>query len=199
MEKERYWTFVAYPESLPENWKDILQETGLQIGISPLHDKDLNADGEIKKPHYHLIVCFPGPTTYNRVTKITEQLKATIPKRVMSVIGIVRYFTHKDNPEKHQYDPSEIQSINGFDPNNFDGITITMQQEIKKGIIQLIRGVGIKEYKDLVDYTIDNEMYDMFTVVSQNTIFFNYYLTSYRNSIKMQLEENIKKSNLKTS
>lgn len=198
MEKERYWTFVAYPESLPDDWKDYLQETGLQIGISPIHNKDLNADGEIKKPHYHILLCFNGPTTYSRVEKITKYLNATIPKRVMSVIGIVRYFTHKDNPEKAQYNEQDIQSINGFDPYNFDGITITMQQEIKKGIIQIIRNLKITEYKDLVDYMIDEEMYDMFQIVSTNTIFFNYYLTSYRNSIKMELANNTM-PNIKTS
>ena len=50
MEKERYWSFILYPESAPENWKEILQETGLQIAISPLHAKYINPDGELKKP-----------------------------------------------------------------------------------------------------------------------------------------------------
>ena len=61
--KKRNWTIVVYPESLPENWKDILRESGLQVGISPLHDKDVNPDGSIKKPHYHLILIYSGPTS----------------------------------------------------------------------------------------------------------------------------------------
>ena len=56
-DKNRYWTFLIYPESAPKDWKDILQQTFLPVAISPLHDKDLNADGEKKKPHYHIIVC----------------------------------------------------------------------------------------------------------------------------------------------
>ena len=46
--KKRNWTIVCYPESLPKDWKDILRESGLQVAISPLHDKDLNPDGTEK-------------------------------------------------------------------------------------------------------------------------------------------------------
>ena len=52
--KKRYWAMVLYPESAPENWKDLLQATGLQIAISPLHDKDLNADNEPFLAYYQL-------------------------------------------------------------------------------------------------------------------------------------------------
>lgn len=181
MEKERYWTTIVYPESIKENWKEILQQTGLQIGISPLHEKDINANGEQKKPHYHIMLCFNGPTTYKRVEKITSEIGATIPKRVISPIGMVRYFTHKDNPEKAQYNEEDIKGINGFDYKEIDGLTASMEIEYKKQIINLIRNVKIKEYQELVDYTIDNKLTDMFKLVSQNTIFFNHYLTSKRN------------------
>ena len=63
--KKRYWAFVLYPESAPSDWRDIIQMTGLPFAVSPLHDKDLNADNTIKKAHYHIILCYPGPTTYN--------------------------------------------------------------------------------------------------------------------------------------
>lgn len=75
--KKRNWGAVIYPESLPKNWLDILVETGLQIAISPLHDKDLEADGQTpKKAHYHIILIFPGPTTYNAVLTLTKKLNA---------------------------------------------------------------------------------------------------------------------------
>lgn len=61
--KKRYWAFVLYPESAPENWKEILQQTGLSCCVSPLHDKDINPTGEPKKAHYHIILCYSGPTT----------------------------------------------------------------------------------------------------------------------------------------
>ena len=62
--KKRNWTFLVYPESAPADWVSKLQATGLPVAISPLHDKDINPDGELKKAHYHVIVCYSGPT-YN--------------------------------------------------------------------------------------------------------------------------------------
>ncbi|MFS5611931.1 Rep family protein [Streptococcus agalactiae] len=42
----RNWWIVVYPESLPENWKEIISTE--PVAISPLHDKDVNADGTRK-------------------------------------------------------------------------------------------------------------------------------------------------------
>ena len=50
----RSWAFVMYPDSMPDNWEEIISSTGLPMAISPLHDKDINPTGEIKKPHYHV-------------------------------------------------------------------------------------------------------------------------------------------------
>lgn len=180
MEKERYWTFIVYPESLPQDWRDTLQQTGLQIAISPLHDKDLNANGEIKKPHYHIVLFFTGPTTYNRVDKITKLINGTIPKRVISPIGMIRYLTHKDNPEKYQYDEREITTINGLDIEDINGITTSMEIELKKAIIKICQVKKIKEYSTLINYLIKEDMRDMFKIASCNTMFFNSYLKSYK-------------------
>ena len=54
--KKRNWAFVIYPESLPEDWLDILRMSGLPIAISPLHDKDVNADGTPKDEYVATLV-----------------------------------------------------------------------------------------------------------------------------------------------
>ena len=84
--KKRYWAFVLYPDSAPSDWQEQLQMLGVTAAISPLHDKDLNADNEIKKEHYHIILCYNGPTTYNNVKKLTvDTLNATIPQPLESI------------------------------------------------------------------------------------------------------------------
>lgn len=181
--KKRYWACVFYPDSLPIDWKDILQYKGLQVAISPLHDKDVNPDNTIKKAHYHLILCFEGPTTFKSVNSICEELNQPIPKPLESVRGYYRYFTHMDNPEKYQYDPHLISTINGFDISNFAELTTSEILSIKKAIINLIRDNNFVEYSDLVNFVFDNE--DMLgrnfvDVVSNHTIYFNTYLTSVR-------------------
>ena len=39
-DKARYFTFLLYPESIPENWEMQLELIGIPMAISPLHDKD---------------------------------------------------------------------------------------------------------------------------------------------------------------
>lgn len=61
--RARGWACIVYPDSAPENWVDRLGEAHIQTLISPLHDKDLRADGEPKKPHYHVLAMFDNPVT----------------------------------------------------------------------------------------------------------------------------------------
>ena len=65
--KKRSWAFVLYPESAPTDWLDLLTQKGVPFCVSPLHDKDVNPTGEIKKSHYHIILNYSGPTTFNSV------------------------------------------------------------------------------------------------------------------------------------
>lgn len=180
-EKNRNWTFIHYEEHGVEILINYLNGTGLPYAISPLHDRDYNPDGTLKKPHYHVIVMFPGPTTYNKVNGLCQDLNASIPKRILSVVGIYRYFTHQDNPEKAQYDDFNIIQGNGFDIKDIKGMTTSELLASKKQIIDIILSNNILEYSSLVDYLLFNELIDLFGVVSNNTIFFNTYLTSYRN------------------
>ena len=39
-DKSTYFTFLGYPDSLPDDWKIQLEATGRPIAISPLHDSD---------------------------------------------------------------------------------------------------------------------------------------------------------------
>ena len=59
MEKRtRNYGTVVYPESAPSDWISRLQEQLVPALISPLHDRDINSDGTIKKPHFHVMI--PG-------------------------------------------------------------------------------------------------------------------------------------------
>lgn len=179
--KKRNWAFVLYPESAPKNWKDILIETGLQIAISPLHDKDLNADNEEKKAHYHIIIVYDGPTTYNNVRNLTESLGQPIPQPLEQVRGYYRYLTHKDNPEKYQYDEKDILTFNGFNIKDFVELTSSEVIALKKQIQSFIRDNEILEYSILMDTLLDNDMNNLYEVASNNTYFFDKYITSFRN------------------
>lgn len=177
--KKRYWAFVAYPESLPDDWLEKLQIQGIAMAISPLHDKDLDPTGELKKPHYHIILVYNGPTTYNNVLELTVSVNGTIPIYLESVRGMYRYLTHRDNPDKHQYDDTEIKKLNGFDYDVY--ISTSEILEIKKEILNLIDDMKIIEYAALINYCRKNRT-DYLEVVCNNTIFWNTYLTSKRHA-----------------
>lgn len=186
--KKRNWTFVLYPESAPKDWMEQIKLSGLLAAVSPLHDKDVNPTGEAKKAHHHILLVYSGPTTYNAVAKFTASLNATIPQALESVRGMYRYFSHKDNPEKYQYEESEIISLNGFNISDLIELTKSEVNEIKLRILKLIRDVDITEYSSLVDFLIDNEMFTEYDIAINNTLFFHTYVTSRRNAQRIEAE-----------
>lgn len=183
--KKRNWAFVLYPESAPDDWVEQLRLTGLQCVISPLHDKDIDPTGEPKKAHYHIILCYAGPTSYNVVKQLTERLNQPIPQALEQVRGYYRYLTHKDNPEKYQYSDDDIRTLNGFDISDFVELSKSEVLEIKRKLQCLIRELDILEYSDFMDYLLDNEMSLEFEVGSNNTYFFEKYISSRRNKAKL--------------
>lgn len=180
--KKRNWAFVVYPESLPEDWQDILKISGLQIAVSPLHDADLNADESEKKPHYHIIAIYGSPTTYNNVLNFTKKLNGTIPIPLEQVRGYYRYLTHEDNPEKAQYDKSDIKLFNGFNIADFTDLTKSEVMKLKREILKAIRDNDLTEYCDLIDLLEmeEDSRPEALEVATNHTIFFNTYLKSRR-------------------
>lgn len=179
--KKRNWAFVLYPESSPSNWVEILSQTGLQCAVSPIHDKDLDPTGEPKKAHFHVIICYSGPTSFNVVKSLTDSLNCPIPQPLEQVRGYYRYLTHKDNPEKFQYSDMDIKTINGFSIFDFIELTKSEVLSIKRELQTLIRNAGIFEYSDLMDLLQDSDMVQQYDVASCNTYFFEKYISSRRN------------------
>lgn len=177
--KKRNWAFVLYPESAPEDWKDTLQQSGLQCAVSPLHDKDLDATGDAKKPHWHVIACYSGPTSLAVVKRLTDSLNAPAPIALEQVRGYYRYLTHKDNPEKVQYSDLDIQTINGFNITDFVELTKSEVIKIKREVQSFIRDNDICEYCDLMDNLFD--IAEWYEVASNHTYFFEKYVSSRRN------------------
>ena len=56
--RTRNYACVVYADSAPSDWRDRLAATFIPSFISPYHDKDLNPTGEVKKPHWHVLIMF---------------------------------------------------------------------------------------------------------------------------------------------
>lgn len=204
--KKRNWAFFVYPTkeqlaavgsaydgsdgygSAPDDWIEQLRLSGLQFAISPLHDKDKHEDGSgrTKKPHYHVIVIYGSPTTFNNVKNLTDSFNAPIPQALEQVRGYYRYLTHKDNPDKYQYDEKDIVTGGGFNIADYIEISKSEVTEIKFKLQQLIREQNITEYSVFMDYIQDNLDRVNYDVASTHTIFFNTYIKSIRHSKQKQ-------------
>ena len=108
---------------------------------------------------------------------------------VGSVRGIVRYFCHKDNPDKHQYPEDIIQCRNGFDPSDYFSMTVTQQKAFKRKVTSFIRDNDIDEYAELIDIFMDSDDGEMYDIATQNTFYFTQYIKSRRNRKKMRKDE----------
>lgn len=189
--KKRNWTFVLYEDSCAKDWEDYLISTGVPFSYA-YHDKDFTEIGEPKKPHYHVVICFDGPITYTNVSNYAKRVGAAndVVQPVGSVRGIVRYFCHKDNPDKYQYSEDIIQCRNGFDPSDYFSLTVTQQKAFKRKVTIFIRDNNIEEYAELIDTLMDSEEDDMYDIASQNTFFFTQYIKSRRNNKLKKKNEN---------
>ena len=94
--RARTWTFILYPESAPENWRDILDGYHIPWVESPLHDNDVNPDGTAKKAHRHVILLFDGKKSFEQVKDITDALNAPTPQKTANTKGLVRYLTTEE-------------------------------------------------------------------------------------------------------
>ncbi len=113
--RTRNYATVVYPESALDDWIMKLQEQCVPALISPLHDKDLNADGTPKKEHYHVMIMFEGVKTQKQAKEVFELIGGVGVEPIKCVRAYARYLCHLDNIDKAQYDVSDVISCAGVD------------------------------------------------------------------------------------
>lgn len=114
MQKVSHWLTILYEESCNPEWKKILEESGFQAIASPVHDRDRNDSGELKKPHRHLLLKWDGPTTRKNAKAWIEILGGVGVIPCASERGSARYFCHLDNPEKIRYRTEDVLCFGGM-------------------------------------------------------------------------------------
>lgn len=115
MSRTRNYTTVVYEESAPNNWLDILSDHLVPAFVSPLHKDDENPDGEKKKAHYHVVIMFDSMKTIEQAREITTSIGGVGCEAVKSIRGVARYLCHLDNPEKAQYETTNVRCFCGAD------------------------------------------------------------------------------------
>jgi hypothetical protein len=170
--RTRNWTAIVYPDSAPENWRNILNCVfHLPWVESPLHDKDLNPTGEEKKAHWHVLLMFKGVKTFEQVKEITDKINAPIPQKCANAHGLIRYMLHWDNPEKTQYLKSDIVCHGGADIAKYLQPTHTARYELIAEMMGFIDDNEIDEIKTMLDYARSRRMEDWFPLLCDNSAY----------------------------
>ena len=175
--RKRNFATVVYPESAPDEWRQILRGYFVPAFVSPLHDKDINATGEPKKPHYHVLLMFEGKKSEDQVKAIFDSIGGVGLEKVEALRGYARYLCHLDNPEKAQYNPSDVESIGGSDYSYTIGIVADKYKAVRE-MISFCKANEIVSYAELLEYAaIEQDTW--FRVLCDNgTVVMKEYLKS---------------------
>lgn len=153
--RTRNYATVVYPESANENWQSIISESKIPVFISPLHDKDVNATGEDKKPHYHVMAMYDSVKTPEQAMEFFSSFGGVGCEPVKSVRAYARYLCHLDNPEKAQYSIDNVVSYGGADYMHAIGTQADKAQSIREMVAWI-------EENDIICFA------DLFTYASVN-------------------------------
>lgn len=175
--KSKYFCCVLYPDSATYDTDNVIKALAnehLSFAVSPLHDRDVDEDGRLKKSHYHLLLAYSSATTLNNICGWFNA--CGMPDSDMhsvrvcaSGVGYYRYLTHKDNPEKAQYDDKDIRIFNDFDE-IFKKFSKTVTDKIDDlvRIFQIVDKLNTISFHSLIQYLMLNER-DLFKLLTSSS------------------------------
>ena len=165
-EKARYFTFLLYPESIPEDWELRLELIGVPIAISPLHDKDLSSvEGQLyKKAHYHVLYVAKNPVTADsvrvRIKRALGEQSVALVQIVLNIENMYLYLTHESKDaiakKKYVYNKADIKLINNFDIDRYVTLDVEEKAELFNVVVSLIRADTLQNIFDLYDFIDEN-------------------------------------------
>ena len=155
--RARSWTTIGYPESLNDNWRSIIDDYHIQWILSPLHDRDVDVNKQPIKPHYHIVFYFEGKKAYKQVLSLCRSFGGVNPQKVESMIGMVRYLIHADDPDKYQYSRSLIEAHGGIDIDRFFKRSVYEKNVILAEMEEYIYDNNVTNFADFAYYCAKNE------------------------------------------
>lgn len=182
--RTRNYATIVYPESATDDWLDILKDLKIPAFVSPLHDNDLNPDDTPKKPHYHILLMFESLKTVDQAKEIIGKIGGVGCEVVNAIRGYARYLCHLDNPEKRQYDISNVISVCGIDYQTIIGLASDKYKAMSE-MCDFCDQYNINSFYLLSKYA-RNQRQDWYRTLCDNgTMFMKEYLKSRQWSVNM--------------
>jgi hypothetical protein len=170
-DRTRAWAVVVYPDSAPENWQHLIDDQHIEWVESPLHEFDTNPTGEVKKPHYHVLLMFGGVKSYEQVCDFIKPLNCPIPQRCHNAKAAVRYMAHLDNPDKFQYDVGSIKAHGGVDLAELLRPSSSERYTLIDEMAEYVKENHITEFQDLFDYARKEKRDSWFPLLCDNSAY----------------------------
>lgn len=162
-------TLILYEDSCNPEWQKLLEDEHIPC-MWIKHDRDYNPTGERKKTHIHVILCFEGKKSKEQLQYYADLLGAAngTYKVVSSIRAMARYLCHMDNPDKEQYDSSEVHTI-AIDYNAIVGMASDKYKAISE-MIDFCEENNIISFRELLIYSRLHR-YDWFKSLCDNSSF----------------------------
>lgn len=174
----RNWTFIIYPDSMPDDAFYQLANLHIPCIISPLHSPSEDPrDKEEYKMHYHVMLMYSGNKSYKQVERISKDLlNGTAPQVVEHLGGMARYFCHLDNPEKGLLDVSKVMCLSGASYQDCLDEAADFERVIQA--IQIyIENHDVRYFYDL-SFMATHVMKEWRRAINGQAVYWKHYLTS---------------------
>lgn len=173
------WTTIVYPESASSNFMDVLKDFHVPFLLSPLHDKDVDGDGVVKKAHYHLVLYFDSLKSSSQAQVIFDAIGGVGCQSVQSPVSYARYLIHADDPDKFHYAAEDVVAY------GLDYLQCSLDEKSQKylGISDVITYVienNIESFSRLLIVTSQLNRH-IFEVVCDNAYLVKTFMSSIRN------------------
>lgn len=167
----RSWSAVIYPDSAPDNWREILDDYHIEWVESPLHDRDISATNEPKKAHWHILLMFGGLKSFEQVVEFLQPLNCPIPQRCHNAKSLVRYFAHLDHPDKAQYNICDIIAHGGVEIVDLLRPSSSERYTLISDMVKYVQDNDITEFFQLVDYAREDHYDDWFPLLCDSAAY----------------------------
>ena len=191
--RTRNWTCVVYPESLPDDWRLLMDRCLIPWVESPLHDRDLyddrfdydneavEKDGKrYKKPHYHLMIMFDGVKDERQLIDTFDFLNIKHFQKINSCKGVYNYLWHNPllYPDKASYLQSDVVFHMGARLEDVVQPSAGEINVIYSDILRWIDQNNIHEISTLQKFAFDRGIQDWIYVINRKSLMLYQYLRS---------------------
>lgn len=158
--RSRVFMLVLYPDC--ESHVDALNKISLSYDYaSILHDMDVDEDGVLKKPHYHVVIRTQN-AIWNTALASDIGLESNYVQKARNFENAMLYLIHYNDSDKYQYEPSQVNGTLAKKINEIIGKGSATECEKVLLIIQYIEESEQLTVRILSNWIAQNGMWDVF-------------------------------------